>query len=160
MTTTAVIIGLILALTGFFGCFLPVIPGPSLSLLSLVILSYAKNWELFSITFLIFMTGLAVLVTVLDYVVPITGAKKYGASKRGVWGSIIGMFLGVFFFPPWGIILGAFIGALVGEMISGRKGKKAMRVVWGIFIGNLISIGIKLTYAGAVLFFYIKGMLT
>lgn len=158
MTTTVVIIGLIFALTGFFGCLLPVIPGPSLSLLSLVILSYAKNWEPFSIAFLILMTGLAVLVTVLDYIVPITGAKKYGASKLGVWGSMVGMLIGIFFFPPWGIILGAFIGALVGEMISGRQGKKAMRVVWGIFIGNLISVGIKLTYAGAVLFFYIKGM--
>ena len=110
-------------------------------------------------TFLVVMTGLAVLVTVLDYIVPLTGAKKYGASKIGILGSIIGMFIGLFFFPPWGMILGAFIGALVGELIAGRKGEKVLRVVWGIFIGNMINIGIKLTYAGAVLFFYVKGML-
>ena len=158
MTTTLVVIGLIFALAGFFGCFLPIIPGPSFSLLSLIIFSYAKYWEPFSITFLVVMTGLAVLVTILDYIVPLTGAKKYGASKIGIWGSIIGMFIGLFFFPPWGMILGAFIGALAGELVSGRKGKKALRVVWGIFIGNMINIGIKLTYASAVLFFYIKEM--
>jgi uncharacterized protein YqgC (DUF456 family) len=160
MTTTLAVIGLIFAIAGLIGCFLPFIPGPSFSLISLFIISYANNWKPFSLTFLAVMVVAIILVTAMDYVVPAAGAKKYGASQRGIWGSIIGMFLGLFFFPPWGMILGAFIGALAGEMIAGRKGKKALRVVWGIFIGNMISVGIKLTYAGIVLFFYIKEMLT
>ncbi|MBE9546285.1 MAG: DUF456 domain-containing protein, partial [Proteobacteria bacterium] len=95
MTITLIIFGLLLALAGLIGCILPVIPGPSISFLSLIILSCAKNWEPFSSTFLIIMAGLTILVTILDYVVPAGGAKKYGASKRGVWGAMAGLLIGV-----------------------------------------------------------------
>jgi len=154
-----IILGLLFALMGLIGCILPVIPGPSLSFFSLIILSYAKNWEPFSVTFLIVMAGLTILVTVLDYIVPAIGAKKYGASKLGIWGSIIGMIFGLFIFPPWGVLVGAIIGALAGELVGGKKGKKALRASWGVFVGNIMGIGLKMAFCGAILFFYIKEML-
>jgi len=154
-----IILGLLFALIGLIGCILPVIPGPPLSFFALIILSYAKNWEPFSTTFLIIMAGLAILATFLDYVVPAIGAKRYGASKLGVWGSIIGMLIGLFIFPPWGMLIGAIIGALAGELAGGKKGKKALRAGWGVFVGNIMGIGIKLAFSGAILFFYIKEML-
>jgi len=154
-----IILGLVFALIGLIGCILPVIPGPPLSFFALIILSYAKNWEPFSTTFLIIMAGLTILVTVLDYVVPAIGAKRYGASKLGVWGSIIGMLIGIFVFPPWGMLIGAIAGALAGELAGGKKGGKALRAGWGVFVGNIMSIGIKLAFSGAILFFYIKEML-
>ena len=80
-----IILGLLFALIGLIGCILPIIPGPPLSFFALIILSYAKNWEPFSTTFLIIMAGLTILATVLDYVVPAIGAKRYGASQLGVW---------------------------------------------------------------------------
>ena len=154
-----IILGLLFALIGLIGCILPVIPGPPLSFFALIILSYAKNWEPFSTTFLIIMAGLTILATVLDYVVPAIGAKRYGASKLGVWGSIIGMLIGLFIFPPWGMLIGAIIGALAGELAGGKKGKKALRASWGVFVGNIMGIGLKLAFSGAILFFYIKEMI-
>ena len=154
-----IILGLLFALIGLIGCILPVIPGPPLSFFALIILSYAKNWEPFSTTFLIIMAGLTILATVLDYVVPAIGAKRYGASKLGVWGSIIGMLIGFFIFPPWGMLIGAIIGALAGELAGGKKGKKALQASWGVFVGNIMGIGLKLAFSGAILFFYIKEML-
>jgi len=154
-----IILGLVFALIGLIGCILPVIPGPPLSFFALIILSYAKNWEPFSTTFLIIMAGLTILVTVLDYVVPAIGAKRYGASKLGVWGSIIGMLIGIFIFPPWGMLIGAMAGALAGELAGGKKGGKALRAGWGVFVGNIMNIGIKLAFSGTILFFYIKEML-
>jgi len=154
-----IILGLFLALIGLIGCIVPFIPGPPLSFFALIILSYAKNWEPFSATFLIIMAGFALLATVLDYVVPAIGAKRYGASKLGVWGSIIGMLIGFFIFPPWGMLIGAIIGALAGELAGGKKGIKALRAGWGVFVGNIMGIGLKLAFSGAMLFFYIKEML-
>jgi uncharacterized protein YqgC (DUF456 family) len=154
-----IILGLLFALIGLIGCILPIIPGPPLSFFALIILSYAKNWEPFSTTFLIIMAGLTILATVLDYVVPAIGAKRYGASKLGVWGSIIGMLFGLFIFPPWGMLIGAIIGALAGELAGGKRGKKALRAGWGVFAGNILGIGLKLAFSGAILFFYIKEML-
>ena len=158
MTIVLTILGLLLALAGFMGCVLPIIPGPPLSFLALIILSFAKNWEPFSPTFLIVMAVVTILVIVLDYVVPASGAKKYGASKLAVWGSIIGMLIGVFFFPPLGIFIGGFIGALAGELLTTKKAKKALRAGWGVFIGIILSTGIKLAFCGIMLFFYIKEM--
>jgi uncharacterized protein YqgC (DUF456 family) len=153
-----IILGLLFALIGLIGCILPVIPGPPLSFFSLIILSYAKNWEPFSTTFLIIMAGLTILATFLDYVVPAIGAKKYGASKLGIWGSIIGMIFGLFIFPPWGVLVGAIIGALAGELVGGKKGGKALRATWGVFVGSIMGVGLKLAFCGTILFFYIKEM--
>ena len=105
------------------------------------------------------MAVLMLIVSVLDYIVPAGGAKKYGASKSGVWGSIIGMFAGFFFFPPWGILMGGIVGAFFGELLAGKEGRKALRASWGIFVGYMVSTGLKLVFSGTALFFYIKEML-
>ncbi len=156
--TLLIVLGLLLSLVGLIGCVLPVIPGPTLSFLALLILSYAKNWEPFSLTFLVIMAVLTVVVSILDYVIPAGGAKKYGASKTGMWGSIIGMPLGLFFFPPWGILLGGIAGALIGELIAGKEGKKALQASWGIFVGFMVSAGLKLAFSVVLFFYYVKEM--
>ena len=159
MTTVLIIIGLLIALAGLVGCLFPIIPGPPLSYLSLIILSYAKNWEVFSANFLMFMAGAALVVTLLDYVVAAGGARRYGASKFGVWGSLIGMFVGIVFFPPLGMFIGALGGAFLGELFAGKSGDEALRAGWGVFVGTLLGIGIKIAFCGAVLFFYLKEIL-
>lgn len=159
VTVTLIVLGLILALLGIAGCLLPVIPGPPLSFLALIILSYARNWEAFSGTFLVIMGILTVVVMILDYVIPAGGAKKYGASKPGVIGSVIGMFGGLFFFPPWGLFLGAFAGALIGELMARKGGKEALRAGWGVFMGIMVSAGLKLAFAGVIFFLYIKELI-
>jgi len=151
-------IGLILALAGMVGCILPVIPGPILSFSAILLLSWIKNWHIFSPSFLVIMGALGAFLTVFDYVAPAIGAKKYGASKSGLWGSAIGMIIGIFFIPPWGLIVGAFIGAFVGELSAGKSGHKALRAGWGILIGNVLGIGLKLAFTAVILLYYIKEM--
>ena len=158
LTTSLIILGLILALAGFIGCILPILPGPPFGFIALLILSLAKDWEPFSVTFLLIMGGLTVLVTVLDYLIPAAGAKKYGASKWGVWGSLIGLVVGFFVFPPLGMFAGGFAGAVAGELLAGREGGKALRAGWGVFVGNLVGMGLKLALNGVMLFFYMKEM--
>ena len=154
-----IILGLLLALVGLAGCILPLIPGPPLSFLALIMLSCAKDWQPFSLTFLIIMAGLMIVVTILDYMVPAAGAKRYGASKLGVWGSIIGMLGGLFFFPPWGMLVGAIAGALVGELLAGREGKEVLRAGWGVLVGNMVVTGLKLAFSGSMLFLYLRAVL-
>lgn len=134
------------------------VPGPPLGFAALIILSYVKNWEPFGITFLVVLGGLTGLVLVLDYVAPALGAKKFGASKLGVWGSVIGVLVGLFAFPPFGVFVGGFAGAVVGELLAGKAGNKAVRAGWGVFLGNLVNTGLKMALSAAMLFFYIKAM--
>jgi len=156
--TALIILGLVVALIGLLGCILPLIPGPPLSFLSLIILSYAKSWEPFSATFLLVMAGMTIAITISEYMLPIGGAKRYGASKRGIWLSIAGMILGFFLFPPWGMVIGAVGGAFIGEILAGRRVKEALRASWGVVVGNLFVIGLKIALCGIMLFFYVKEM--
>ena len=159
LNVALIIFGFLLAVAGMVGCILPIIPGPILSFFALILLSWVKNWQIFSPTFLIVMGILTGLLTLLDVIAPALGAKKYGASKRGLWGSAIGMIIGIFFIPPWGMIVGAFIGALLGELASGKSSRKALRAGWGILIGNVFGIGLKLAFTAVILFYYLKEMI-
>jgi len=158
LTVLLIILGLLLALAGVFGSIFPVIPGPPLGYLALIILSWAKDWEPFSSTFLIIMAGLTILVSISDYLIPAISAKRYGASRLSLWVSIAGMVIGLFLFPPWGMVIGAFLRAFAGELLAGRRGKSALRVSWGVFVGNMLSTGLKLALSGVMLFLYIREM--
>jgi uncharacterized protein YqgC (DUF456 family) len=154
-----VILGLLLALIGLVGSILPVIPGPPLSYSALLLLSLARNWEPFSTAFLIGMGILTLAVTVLDFVTPGVGASRYGASTLAFWGSLVGMIVGLVLLPPWGMIIGAFLGAVAGEAVSTREGKKLLRAAWGVFVGVLVGTGLKLALSAVMLFFYLRELL-
>jgi hypothetical protein len=149
-----IILGFIFALIGIAGCVLPAIPGPPLSYLALIFLSYAKNWKPFSQTFLIVTAILAIILVVLDYILPAIGAKKYGASKLGIVFSVIGMIIGFIFLPPFGVFIGAFSGAVVGEILAGKRGESALKVGWGVFLSNMFGIGLKLAYTSFIFVIY------
>ena len=157
MDITLAILGLILVLIGFAGSILPVIPGPPISWAGFLLLRWtdyinrgAEGYE----NALWILLFIVVVVTILDYVVPILGTKKYGGSKRGVWGATLGVVVGLFFGPP-GIIIGPFLGAYIGEISSGKKDREALRAAWGSFVGFLMGVGMKLMTCGVILFFYI-----
>ncbi|MBW1800131.1 MAG: DUF456 domain-containing protein, partial [Deltaproteobacteria bacterium] len=140
-TIAIILIGLVISVAGLVGCIFPIIPGPPLSYIALLVLSFAKDWEPFSATFLIVMACLTGLVLILDYIIPLAGAKRYGASKVSVFCSVVGMVIGLFVFPPFGLFIGGFVGAMAGELYVGKAGKDALRAGWGVFVGNLVSIG-------------------
>ena len=158
MDIALAVLGSALVLLGFIGSILPVIPGPPISWVGLLLLKWTHyitdHGEAYgnALWILLFFV---ILVTILDYVVPIMGTKKYGGSKRGVWGATIGVVVGLFFGPP-GIIIGPFLGAYIGEITTGKKERDALRAAWGSFVGFLLGVGMKLMVCGAILFFYIR----
>jgi uncharacterized protein YqgC (DUF456 family) len=154
-----IIIAFICLIIGIVGCIVPGIAGPPFSYASLILLSIAERWEPFSAKFLIIMALITVVVTGLDYFLPAAGAKKYGASKLGFWGAIIGMILGILFFPPLGMIIGAFIGAIVGELLKGKQSYEALKAGWGVFVGVMLGVLLKLIATGIMTFYFIKALI-
>jgi uncharacterized protein YqgC (DUF456 family) len=148
-------IGVLLIVIGLLGCILPIIPGPPLSFVGLIMLQLTDKGD-FSTNFLLIMGFLAVFVTVLDYIVPIWGTKRFGGSKAGVWGSTIGLIVGLFFFPPIGIILGPLVGAIVGESLRGTEFKDSLRAGMGSLLGFLLGTGIKLISSGLMTWYFFK----
>ena len=85
---------------------------------------------------------LTVVVTALDYLVPIWGAKVCKSSRAGLRGSFVGTIAGLFFLP-WGLLLGPFFGAMIGELTQKRPLDVAARSGLGALIGVLGGIFVK-----------------
>jgi uncharacterized protein len=141
-------LAIVLIVGGIIGCILPVLPGPPISFLGMLVLHFTRFADFDTLTLVSFGL-LAVAVQILDYIVPAWGTKKFGGTKYGTWGSIIGLLVGLLFVPaigPFGIITilaGPFLGAFTGEIIGGREKDNALRAAFGSFIGFLTGTLIK-----------------
>lgn len=148
--TALVVIAAILQLAGLVGCVLPALAGPPLNFLGLIVLSLAWGWRTFNPVFLIVLGGLTALTMITDYYLPMSGSKRYGSTKRGFWGALIGMIAGTVLFPPFGLVIGAFLGAVIGEVTAGKNGSEAMRAGWGAFVGVLAAMLFRLFVSGLI----------
>ncbi len=142
MDIILIILGLLCCIGGLLGSFLPVLPGPPLSWVGLLLLYLTEkitlNYWVLGITL-----ALTVVVSVLDYTIPAKGTKHFGGTKYGIWGTNIGLLVGLFF-PPFGFILGPFIGAFVGEFATNSYNQKAaLKAAFGAFMGFLASTFMK-----------------
>lgn len=139
MDLLLVLLGFICMIVGLFGSFLPVLPGLSGCWVGLLLLYLTKavenNYWVLGITLLITIT-----ITVLDYVIPAKGTKKFGGSSYGIWGTNIGLIVGILAPIPFGVIIGPFVGAFVGELIYDSKNhKRALKAATGSLLGFLAS---------------------
>ena len=81
---------------------------------------------------------LTVLSLVLDFLGTMFGAKKLGATWRGITGAMIGAIVGLFFSLP-GLILGPIIGAFLFELAGGREWKESARAGAGAMLGMVLG---------------------
>ncbi|MFH1119334.1 MAG: DUF456 domain-containing protein [Bacteroidota bacterium] len=150
-------LGVILTVAGIAGCILPFIPGPPLSYIALLVLLIIDD-HMFTARFLIIWLMVTVVVTMMDYYVPLWGTRKFGGSRTGVWGATIGLIVGIFFFPPFGMIAGPFMGAFLGELIEGKDVQAALRSGFGSFIGFIAGTVMKLTVSVIMAFYFFRAV--
>tara|TARA_B100001173_G_scaffold10530_1_gene9102 strand:+ start:769 stop:1269 length:501 start_codon:yes stop_codon:yes gene_type:complete len=149
------IIGILFCIVGIVGSFLPIIPGPILSWLGILVLNFSESVE-FNYSFLIITFIIAALVSFLDNIIPIIGVKKLGGSRGGLIGASIGLIIGLIIMGPIGLLFGPFIGAISGEMINKKTLKESLKPALGSLIGILIGSGIKFCLSIIYLFFFLN----
>ncbi len=137
------IIGLSLALlvmlVALIGNVIPGIPGTPLALIAAVAHRLYFGQASINNTVLIVLILLAGLSLLFDFLGTALGAKKFGATWRGVVGAVLGGLIGLFFSLP-GIILGPFVGATLFEMIGDKEFKKAAKAGAGAVIGLVLGV--------------------
>lgn len=147
---------LVLMAIGLIGTVLPVFPGTALILGAAVL----HRWMLGPEKSVGWWTiGGLVLLTLLSYGIDfaggVFGARRFGATRWGMFGALLGAIVGIFFSLP-GLILGPIVGAIVGELIGGKRLVDAGRAGWGTLLGNLAALLGKLGIAfGMVCWFLV-----
>jgi len=149
-----IVLGGILIGVGIIGCFVPILPGPPLAFIGLWI-QQIKSQQPFSTKFLWLWAGITLLVTAMDYWVPVYSTKKFGGSKYGIWGCMIGLFLGLWM-GPFGIIMGPFLGAFIGEILANQNSGNAFQAAIGSFIGFLFSTLLKLIACLVMVWYWVE----
>lgn len=173
MDTFLIILGAICLLIGLVGSIVPVLPGAPLSYLGLLLLHWTDRVQ-FSWQFLTIWAVIVIVIQVLDAVIPIWGTKKFGGTKWGVWGSTIGLLVGLFM-GPLGIILGPFIGAVIGELLyfnrhpqttlnntepkQNSNFNKALRAGFGSFVGLLTGTFLKILCCSMMIVYFVKELI-
>lgn len=138
-----ILVSIILLLLGIAGTILPVLPGLLLSLAGLLIYKFGTDAPL-SMVFIWIFVALTLISTVLNYVIPAKTNRKYGGTKWGSIGSVVGTIVGLFF-PPIGFLIGMFLGVFVGELLhDANDKKKAWNSTKGALIGFLYGTGFNL----------------
>jgi len=158
MEIVLVILAFLLLIAGLLGAVLPVLPGPPLSFIGLLLLQWSGHPS-FTPAFLWLWAGITVIVTIMDYFLPTLMTKQFGGSRAASIGSILGLLAGIFLFPPLGMVLGPFLGAFAGELIHNSvDGAKAFKVALGAFLAFIVGSGAKLIVSSIMLYYGAKAM--
>jgi uncharacterized protein YqgC (DUF456 family) len=146
------------AIGGILGSVFPILPGPPLSFFALILLNFS-GFSSFSFTFLLIAGAIAAILTVLDYILPSWIVNRFGGSKKGVIGSMIGLIVGSILLPFIGIIIGPFIGAFIGEYTAHNDAWVALKAASMTFVGFLISTGLKLGYTITIAYYIVQALM-
>lgn len=154
MDVLLITVSVLLLLIGILGSIVPILPGPPIAFCGLLLVQFTSKHP-FSVDLLIIFGLLAIISAFIDNALPVYATKKFNGSKKGVWGSAIGLIIGLFFFPPFGIIIGPMAGAFLGEIVDGKTAEKAVKPAFGSFIGFLSSIFLRFALSIVMAYYFV-----
>ena len=154
------IITLIIMAVGLMGTFLPLIPGIPVIYGGYVVYGFLSAFTFYTYRALIGWGIVTVVTIIVDFYAGSLGARRFGASRYGVWGSVAGVVAGTLFFGLPGVIIGPFVGAVAGELIAGKPYREAFLSGWGTVIGflcgGLFKFAVALAMIGTFLWWVLR----
>ncbi len=154
---------LICCLGGLVGSALPAVPGTIVVFLGALLHGLLTGWSPLGAGTQVLLLVAVIAAQALQYAVSAMGARKYGASKWGVGGALVGMFLGLFLpIPVLGPFVGAFAGALVAEwIVMDKEHKEAARAGFGALLGAvgglMAELGVAIAMVSWILMRFVVG---
>ena len=138
------------------GLALAVVNLPGLWLMALAAGVYAavSHFQFVTVKVVVVLLGLALVAEIIDTLSAGAGAKRAGASRRGLIGAVIGGLVGALFFSlpipvigtVAGLCIGTFAGALIAELTAGKEMGQSMLIGVGAVKGRLLGILFKLMF--------------
>lgn len=156
---TVLLIGLVLIPLGLAGTFVMV--GAAL------VFGLATGFDQITLRFLIVLLGLALLGEGIESLLGVFMARRYGASKWGMWGAFLGGITGAILGTPVpvvgnlvGALIGVFAGAFALEWLGHGKSDSSLRAGWGALVGRTLASAIKLGLGMVIMILVIARTLT
>lgn len=140
----------VLIVLGILGTVLPGLPGAPLVFVGLFIGAWIEGFEKVGVGTLAILLALTVLSFVIDLTSAALGARKFGASRAALIGSVIGTVIGLFYGLP-GLVVGPFVGAFIGELTVRKNLWKAGVAGVATTLGLIAGIAIRLALVFAML---------
>lgn len=145
-------------LAGVLGTVVPFLPGLPLIWGTMLVYGIIEEFSNVNAVFLVVTFAVVLVTEAADYFARAWGARRFGASKSGAVGAVIGSVIGLFFLPL-GLILGPFLGVVIAELMAGRSTSESVRAGWGGLIGTLGSIVVKFVVAVAMTIVFVVRVL-
>lgn len=155
LTVLSWFLTVLLLVGGFAGCFLPMLPGTPLILVGAMAYEWllAKPGHELGWGTLVGLSVIMVVSHIIDFIAAIVGANRFGASKMGLAGGVLGLCVGIFFSLP-GLLLGPVLGVFLGEIASGKEPHPAFRAAWGTIVGNAAGVALRVIAGAAMLVWF------
>ncbi len=150
----ALIVAIIFFMIGLLGTLLPVLPGPLMIWLAMLIYGFIAGFDKLGLYFMLAQAALALMVMGVDYLFTALGSRYFGGSKAAFWGAAGGLLIGIFFFPI-GLIIGPFLGAALADLLFRRRTDQALRSGVGASLGFLSALPIKLLIEAVMIVWFI-----
>lgn len=141
---------------GLAACVIPFLPGHIIMLAGMIlgqvlIPEIHLSWYSWVILCFICLMG-----AVGDNLLAAWGAKRFGSTRAGIWGAVIGLIIGIFAIPGWGIIVGPFTGALAAEIFIERNNlRQSLKSGVGAFLGSISGVLLKIISGIAMVLYFI-----
>lgn len=85
------------------------------------------------------MLFLTLLIFISDLLMNRYFVNRFGGSKKGEWAALIGVILGSFILPPFGIVIFPFILVLIVEMLEQKRFDVALKASFGSIVAFFSS---------------------
>ena len=144
------VVVIVLWLVWLVGSVLPVLPWPLLGYLGMIILYFFSDTPPTPEAMLRWLWWMIIL-TVIDYLLPLWFTKWAGFSRYASWWSVVGAIVWLFVFPPFGLLIGPFVGAYLWEYYHVQDHRNAVNAARKSLLWSLWSIVIKVCVAAMIL---------
>ncbi|QDW92300.1 DUF456 family protein [Staphylococcus chromogenes] len=123
----------------FIGLLKPVIPAVLFLWIGFIIYQWGINDASLSWIFWLGMLFLTLLIFISDLLMNRYFVNRFGGSKKGEWAALIGVILGSFILPPFGIVIVPFILVLIVEMLEQKRFDVALKASFGSIVAFFSS---------------------
>lgn len=128
---------IILFIISFIGLIVPIIPGVLVLWGGFLLYHFTLDADSLSIWFWLAIVAMTIMMFVADFVTNHYFVQKLGGSKASQWGAVVGVLIGVFVYPPIGMITVPFLVVFLIELTYRKTVRAALLAAIGALAGFL-----------------------